>query len=60
MPGLGRATTLVMPEPPLGQPGIVQVGQRFGDQLRVVEQLPEAVGRTGEVMARLRRIGRRG
>lgn len=40
-------------EPPFGQSGIVQVGDAFGDQLRLVEQLPEPVGRPGEMMARL-------
>jgi hypothetical protein len=35
---------------PFGQPHIVDERQWFGNQLRVVEKLPEAVGRSGKMM----------
>ena len=54
MPGLGRATTLVMPSPHSGNRTSSDERQRFGDQFRVVEELPETVGRPGEMMPGLR------
>jgi len=37
-------------EPPFREPHVIDERQRFGDQPRLVEQLPEPVGRAGEVM----------
>ncbi len=43
------------PVPPLRQPLIVHVGDRLRHQTRIVEQLPESIRESGEVMAGQRR-----
>ena len=43
------------PDPPLRQPHVVLVRDRLGDDAPGVEESPEAIGRSGEVMAGCRR-----
>jgi hypothetical protein len=40
---------------PLGQPHVVFMGDRLGNDAGFVEETPEAIGGSGEVMARERR-----
>ena len=54
MPGVARATMLVTPKPHSGSAVIVRERDRLRDEARLVEQLPEAIGESGEMVARQR------
>ena len=54
MPGVSRATRLVMPKPHSGKPVVCAPVDWLGHELRFKQQLPEPVGVAGEVMAGFR------
>ena len=55
MPGLGRAIRFVMPSPHSGSRASSTKCDRLGHQPRVVEQLPEAIRGSREMMPRFGR-----